>query len=320
MNKKIQILGKSVKFQEVLRTIELVSVTDVPVLLSGEIGTGKELLAQKIHESSHRNQREFISVNCAALPQEFAESMLFGQKIEASDDTITENNLGYIAQAQSGTLFLDEISELPLAVQAKVQRFLENGEIQAVGDSIPHKYDVRLIAATHKNLNDEVNAGNFRADLFYRLNIIPVELPALKEREGDINILMEYFFREFVREQHQAAPSFTKAALKQITQYGWPGNVRELHNFCERMFILFSGKEVDVTNLPHELRSFASAKIDSSSPFSLPVTGIKLEMVEVDLIQQALQNTNGNKSRAARLLGLTRDTFLYRLKKYSIDI
>jgi len=314
MNNKIQVLGESAKFQEVLRTIELVSVTDVPVLLSGETGTGKELLAQKIHASSHRKQREFVSVNCAALPQEFAESMLFGHKAGAFDGA-AKNNKGYISQARSGTLFLDEISELPLAVQVKLQRFIESGEIQAVGDSVPRKCDVRLLVATNKNLNDEVNAGNFRADLFYRLNVIPVELPALKDREGDVAILMKYFFRQLVSEQHQAAPSFTRAALKQITLYDWPGNVRELHNFCERMFILFGGKEVDLGNLPHELRSYS----DTGAPFCLPAGGIKLEMVEVDLIQQALQTSSGNKSRAARLLGLTRDTFLYRLKKYSID-
>jgi len=317
MNNKIQIVGKSAKFQEVIRTVELVSVTDVPVLLSGESGTGKALLAKNIHATSQRKHREFISVNCAALPQEFAESMLFGCKKSASENA-TENYSGYIAQARSGTLFLDEISALSLVVQVKLQRFLESGEILAVGDSVPRKCDVRLIVATDKNLSDEVNAGNFRADLFYRLNVIPVELPTLKEREGDVALLMEHFFRQFVREQHHAAPSFTKAALKQITQYKWPGNIRELHNFCERMFILFSGKEVDITNLPHELRSYSNTNPDS--PFSLPAAGIKLEMVEVDLMQQALHTTSGNKSRAARLLGLTRDTFLYRLKKYSIDL
>ena len=314
MNNKIQVLGKSAKFQEVLRTIGLVSVTDVPVLLSGETGTGKELLAQKIHASSRRKNREFVSVNCAALPQDFAESMLFGHKAGAFEGA-AKSNQGYIAQAGSGTLFLDEISELPLPVQVKLQHFLESGEIQAVGSSAPRKCDARLLVATNKNLNDEVSAGKFRADLFYRLNVIPVELPALRDREGDVTILIEHFFRQLVSEQHQAAPNFTQTALKQITQYDWPGNIRELHNFCERMFILFSGKEVDLGNLPYELRSYSS----SSTPFCLPAAGIKLEMVEVDLIQQALQTTSGNKSRAARLLGLTRDTFLYRLKKYSID-
>ncbi len=309
----MKIIGKSTKLQEVLRTAELVAVTDVPVLLSGEIGTGKKLFAQRIHEQSNRKQRNLITVNCSSLPEEFAESMLFGNKANTSSPS-------YFSQARSGTLFLDDISELSLELQLKLLHFLESGEIQAIGETAPQKVDIRLIVATHKNLNNEVNAGSFRADLFYRLNIIPIELPALKDREGDINLLMDNFFREFVREQHQAAPSFTKVALKQIMQYSWSGNVRELKNFCERMFILFSGKEVDITNLPHELRYYKSAQTKSDSPFSLPKAGIDLELVEADLIQQALQTSNGNKSHAARLLGLTRDTFLYRIKKYSINI
>jgi len=318
MNNTTQLVGKSTKFQEVLRTIGLVSVTDVPVLLSGEIGTGKKCLAQNIHQQSNRKKRHLISVNCAALPEEFAESMLFGTKESESND----KTLGFIAQARSGTLFLDEVCELTEALQVKLLHFIESGEVQAVGDTAPRKYDVRLIVATHKNLVDEVTAGNLRSDLFYRLNVIPVELPTLKERQGDVVLLMEYFFRKLVREQHQTAPDFSNAAVKQLELYNWPGNIRELHNFCERMFILFSGRQVDVSNLPQEIRLYSSkTQVNTNDqPFSLPATGIKLDEVEVDLIQQALQSASGNKSRAARLLGLTRDTFLYRLKKYSIDI
>lgn len=318
IKENIKIVGHSTKFQEVLRTIGLVAVTDVPVLLSGEIGTGKKILAQHIHQQSSRKQRNFVSVNCAALPEELAETMLFGNKESETRD----KNLGYIAQSRSGTLFLDEVSKLPQALQIKLLHFIETSEVQAVGDTSPRKYDVRLIVSTNKDLVNEVDKGNFRSDLFYRLNVIPVELPSLKARQGDMVLLMEHFFREFVREQHQTAPSFSKMALKQMTLYNWPGNIRELHNFCERMFILFSGKQVDVGNLPQEIRLYSSSNQGNASdqPFSLPATGINLEEVEVDLIQQALQNSSGNKSRAARLLGLTRDTFLYRMKKYSIEI
>ena len=322
MDTKVQLVGESPKFQEVLRTIELVSVTDVAVLLTGETGTGKEVMAQAIHNKSPRKQRQMITINCAALPDELAESLLFGHKKGAFIEA-TENNIGYISQARSSTLFLDEICELSLSIQAKLLRFLEYGEVQPVGQTHTRKYDVRIIAASNKNLSEEVKKGNFRADLFYRLNIIPVELPALREREGDTSLLMDYFFRDLVQKQHQTAPSLTKVAVKQLTQYNWPGNIRELRNFCERMFILFSGKEIDVTNLPYEIRSYQPSKESGrgyASPFSLPEAGVQLESVEVDLIQQALHNTNGNKSRAARLLGLTRDTFLYRLKKYSINI
>lgn len=316
MKNKAQIVGKSASLLEVLRTAELVSATDVPVILTGETGTGKKLFAQHIHSNSQRKQQEFISVNCAALPEDLAESMLFGHKI-ASSSGATENHIGFIAKARKGTLFLDDVGALSLPAQAKLLRFLERGELQPVGHTAIRNYDVRILAASHTNLGDAVKAGNFRADLFYHLNVIPVELPALREREGDTRLLMEYFFRELVQKQHQPAPGFTAAALKQIARYDWPGNVRELRNFCERLFILFCGKEIDMANLPQELRSYTSPA--SAFPFSLPSKGIKLEQVEVDLIHQALQSTSGNKSRAARLLGLTRDTFLYRLKKYSID-
>ncbi len=306
--KSMKIIGQSPKIQEVLRTADLVAGTDVPVLITGETGSGKSLFARRIHQQSSRKQRAFIKVNCASLDEVNLDTSLFG----------SEEVDGAIKKARSGTLFLNDVSALPDSLQAKLLHLIETGEVIRSDNSVK-KYDVRLIATTQNNLFKCVENGSFRTDLFYRLNVIPVELPTLKERQNDVMLLVDYFFRQFVREQHQMAPSFTKAALKKLHQYDWPGNVRELQNFCERMYVLFSGKEVDVTNLPHELRSY-SFKTSLESPFSLPASGIKLELVEVDLIQQALQTTGGNKSKAARLLGLTRDTFLYRLKKYSIDL
>jgi len=300
----IKIIGQSSCIQEVLRTADLVAGTDVPVLIIGDTGTGKDLFANRIHRQSQRKQRPFIKVNCSSLSGGLDEAMLFDQK-------------GYVRQARSGTLFLDEVSDLSASLQARLLHFIETAEVVPPADSVMRKYDVRIIAATQKDLYKEVEAGRFRSDLYYRLNVIPVELPLLKERDGDVTALMDHFFRQFVHEQHQSAPNFTKAALKQIIRHEWPGNVRELQNFCERMFILFSGRTVEVTNLPHE---FNQPSQGQPSPFSLPLSGIKLESVEVDLIQQALETTCGNKSQAARLLGLTRDTFLYRLKKYEIDI
>ncbi len=288
-----KIIGQSSKLQEVLRTVDLVAMTDVPVLISGEVGTGKDLFAQRVHRQSLRKQRPFIKVDC---------------EVESKDFLPDDIKKGVLGKARSGTLFLDEVSVLSDAMQLKLLKFIEKDDSS-----------IRLIVSTQKNLLDEVNASNFRAELFYRLNVIPVELPTLKEREGDVSLLMDYFFRNSVAEQHQPMPSFTKAAQTQLSRYSWAGNVRELQNFCERMFILFSGKQVDMTNLPEEIRLFNSAENTGKQPFFLPESGIKLDEVEVDLIRQALHNTNGNKSRAARLLGLTRDTFLYRLKKYSID-
>ena len=297
------VIGQSPKLQQVLRTTDLVSATDVPVLIIGETGTGKDLFASRIHSQSQRKQRPFIKVSCSSLRDDFTENMLFDQK-------------GYIKQASSGTLFLDEISELPEALQNKLLHFIETSEVTSTGKLTPKKYDVRIIVATDKHLGEKVKAGTFRADLFYRLNVIPIELPALKDRENDSSLLIDHFFRQFVHEKHLSAPNFTKAALKQILRYNWPGNIRELHNFCERMFILFSAKTIDVLNLPREFNQYAH----QSSQFSLPSSGIKLDLLEVDLIQQAMETTGGNKSRAARLLGLTRDTFLYRLKKHSISV
>lgn len=299
----MKIVTQSPKMLEVLRTADLTATTDVPMLIMGQTGTGKDSCALRVHQQSRRNKRPFIKVNCSSLSGDNAEEILFGTK-------------GYLWKARNGSLFLDKISELPNLLQARLLHFIEATEVNVPGKAGVQKYDVRIIASTDHDLSLDVDKGIFRADLFYRLNIIPLELPSLKERDGDVDLLSDYFFRQLVRQQHQTAPEFSKAAIKYIRRYDWPGNVRELHNFCERMYILFSGKTVDVTNLPHEL--LHSDKNDAS-PFSLPSSGIKLDQVEVDLIRQALQNTGGNKSRAARMLGLTRDTFLYRLKKYAID-
>ena len=319
MNNEHFLIGKSPKFQEVMRTVELVAALQVPIFISGETGAGKKRLAKDIHDKG--NGRDFITENCAALTDDISEAMLFGSKNNTNNRTSLEtydNFTGYIAQARSGTLFLEDISELSLSAQAKLLDFVEHGEIQRVGDTTKRKYDVRIIASSNKNIKEEVDSGKFSADLFYRLNVVPIDLPSLRQREDDSVLLMDYFLRKLVKEQHQAAPDFTKAALNKIMQYDWPGNIRELSNFCERMFILFSGKTVDVTNLPSELRNHSKKTFVSN--FILPTTGIKLDTLEVDLIQQALDSSSGNKSKAARLLGLTRDAFLYRLKKYSIDV
>jgi len=287
-----KIIGKSPKLQEVLRTADLVAGTNVPVLISGETGTGKDLFARRIHQQSSRKQRNFIKLNCATKN---IETQLFAPK------------KGAISQARSGSLFLDDISNLPAVCQSELLQWMDDD-----------KCKVRIIVASNKNFYEAVKTDKFRADLFYRLNVIPIELPPLNEREGDVALLMDYFLRRLVVEHHQSMPSFSQPALQKLIEYNWPGNIRQLYNFCERMFILFSGKEVQLSNLPHEFQIFRSNKTNLASAFSLPSTGINLEQVEVDLMQQALQNSNGNKSHAARLLGLTRDTFLYRLKKYSL--
>lgn len=307
-------IGQSPALLEVMRSASLVAATDVTVLVTGETGTGKELMARYIHQRSPRDNAAFVAVNCSALPEALAESLLFGHKKGAFTDAV-EDSRGYVAEAQQGTLFLDEVGELPLGVQAKLLRFLENGECQPPGYSMPLHYDTRVVAATNRDLMAEVKAGRFREDLFYRLNIVPLTLPSLRRRTGDVRILLDQFLLDLAVQHRLLPPRFTRAALKQLDQYHWPGNVRELRNFCERMVILFNGREVDVTNLPAEL---TSSRLPRENGFRLPEEGIELESLEIQLIDQALEYAHGNKTRAARLLSLTRDTLKYRLKKYSI--
>ena len=315
MKTAVNIYGESPVIQESLRTAELIAATDVTTLIMGETGTGKELFAKYIVHKSPRKYKSFTTINCAALPEKLVESSLFGHKKGAFADAV-DNHRGYIAQTHGGTLFLDEVAELPLKTQSKLLRFLETGECQRVGYNESRQYNVRIIAASNKNLLDEVDAGNFRKDLFYRLNIVPLELSPLKERTGDTALLLKLFFQDLVKEYKLTPPDFSKAAQDYINSYSWPGNVRELRNFCERMLILFTGKTIDISNLPAEIRN--QKRPVSKFLFDLPSQGIQLETLEMDLYEQAIQTSHGNKSAAARLLGLSRDAFLYRLKKYGL--
>ena len=313
---KQTLIGKSSKFQEAMRIISLVSALDVPVLILGNTGAGKKTVARHLHDFSNRSK--LVVVNCAALPSDSAEALLFGgyqnQQTDAPERSKTK---GFIPQADSGTLFLQDVSALSLSAQARLLYFLDNGEILSDGKRNAKKLNVRIISSSHKNLRVEVDQGKFLAELFYRLGVVPVELPELIDREDDVVLLMDYFFRKLVKSHLQPAPEFTRAASQKLMQYNWPGNIQELCNFCERMFLLFKGREVDITNLPSEIRNYTKKSLVAS--FKLPEKGIHLENLEVELIQQALDSSAGNKSKAARLLGLTRDTFLYRLRKYAID-
>jgi transcriptional regulator with GAF, ATPase, and Fis domain len=309
------LIGDAPEFRSVLRAAQIVAATDVTVLVLGESGTGKELLARAIHDESRRAGQPLVTINCAALPEQLAESELFGHRKGAFTGAVSDQP-GRIRSAAGGTLFLDEIGELPLASQAKLLRFLESGECQAVGQGTPEKVDVRVIAATNRDLFAEVRAGRFREDLYYRLNVVPVELPPLRQRQGDLPVLLEHLTRTLARQHGLEPPVYQPDALQALARYSWPGNVRELRNFCERMVVLLSGCAVHATNLPTDLRR--SDPEPSGEGFMLPEQGIRLEELEVQMIRQALQRVQGNRSQAARLLGLTRDTLLYRLKKYAI--
>lgn len=310
------LIGGSPELGAVLRAARLVAMTDAPVLIQGESGTGKELLAARVHADSPRRAGPLVTVNCAALPETLAESLLYGHRKGAFTGAVADQ-AGFIQQAGGGTLFLDEVGELPLPVQAKLLRFLESGECCPVGQSACVRADARVIAATNRDLAAQVAAGRFREDLYYRLNVVPLALPPLRERGGDVVALLQHHTAQIAARYALPAPRYTAAALRCLENYAWPGNVRELRNLCERLVILCGGRDITPDNLPSEVR--APSLPLAHNGFQLPPEGVRLDELEVQLIRQALAQTAGNRSRAARLLGLTRDTLLYRLKKYAIQ-
>jgi len=309
------IVGQSPALDSLIRSARLVASTDVTVLLKGETGTGKEILATAIQKQSPRANKAFITLNCAALPESLIESELFGHKKGAFTGAIA-NTQGLLQAADGGTLFLDEINSLPVAIQAKLLRFLESGECLAVGDVSSYKVDVRVIAATNADILQQIDAGEFRRDLYYRLNVVPLELPSLSQRTEDIEHLIKHFLAIFADTYSIVAPKFSKSALKMLKAYSWPGNIRELRNLCERLSILLAGRTIEPENLPLEfIRTGDTAK---TTGFTLPETGLELDALEANLIHQALNRTQGNRSKSARLLGLSRDTLIYRMQKHGV--
>jgi transcriptional regulator with PAS, ATPase and Fis domain len=313
------LLGYSSAFATVIRAARIVALTDATVLILGESGTGKELLARAIHQHSSRAKQPFIAVNCAALPNTLAESLLFGHRKGAFTGAV-DSQQGLLQAAHLGTLFLDELGELSLEIQAKLLRFLESGELQIVGNTKFEQVNTRIITATNQNLIEAVKVGRFRQDLYYRLNIVPLELPPLRERLDDLELLLMALTRQLTEKYQSDAPYYPKTIIKQLKRYHWPGNIRELRNICERMVIFHAGEEITPLCLPPEI-SMSQTEVLTDSPitFQLPEQGIELEQVERTFIEQALSKTAGNRSQAARLLGLSRDTLLYRMKKYALD-
>lgn len=310
-----KLIGQAPNFESMLRSARMVAATDVTVLIIGETGTGKEVLAHALQQHSPRASKPFITINCAALPEALVESELFGHK-KGSFTGATGTQVGRLQAADGGTVFMDEVDSLPLPLQAKLLRFLETGEIQPVGETATQNVDVRIIAATNANLQDRIADGEFRRDLYYRLNVVPLDIPPLRERIGDVQVLLQHFISQFTREHGLPKVSISKSALNRLVGYAWPGNVRELRNVCERLCILLAGRTIEENNLPPEIVSRAPAQ---RPEIELPERGINLEQVEIDLIRQALQRTNGNRSRSAKLLGISRDTLLYRMQKYGIS-
>jgi len=318
MNYFNSIIGQSPAFESLLRSAKIVAATDVTILIKGETGTGKEVLATAIQKHSARADKAFITLNCAALPEGLVESELFGHKKGAFTGANT-NKQGILQSVDGGTLFLDEVNSLPMGVQAKLLRFLETGECFAVGDTKPYFVNVRIIAATNTDLHEQIKSGAFRQDLFYRLHVVPLELPPLNQRTEDIELLSHYFMQRFSGEYRVPPSCFSRATLKVLRAYTWPGNIRELRNLCERLSILLAGRTIEPENLPVEYtHSPLSTAGTETSSFTLPEMGLQLDSLEADMIHQALLRTNGNRSKSARLLGLTRDTLLYRIQKHGL--
>jgi len=310
-----KIIGQSPAMKEIFEIVQQVAPTRATVLVLGESGTGKELIAKAVHQLSPRAKQPFVTVHCAALAPTLLESELFGHERGAFTGA-HERRIGRFEQAQGGTLFLDEIGEIDAAIQVKLLRFLGEKTFERVGSNKTLTADVRLVAATNKNLEELVQAGKFREDLFFRLRVVEIALPPLRERPGDIPLLAQAFLREFAKENGKTVNDFTAEALDALMSFSWPGNVRELRNAVEQMVVLARGDRLTVRDIPATIRSGADlTKISVVRP---GVT-MTVEEAERQLIIQALKETNGNRTKAADKIGMSRRTLHRKLKEYHLE-
>lgn len=314
-----EMVGTSPAMQKLLETIALVAPTQATVLITGESGTGKGLAARAIHANSARKDKPLVEVNCAAIPETLVESELFGHE-KGSFTGANRQRQGRFAQADGGTLFLDEIGELTFSMQAKLLRVLQDGEIQRVGSDAAIPVDVRIVAASNRNLQVMVNEGTFREDLYYRLNVVTIETPPLRERIEDIPLLAKKFLQHFAGQNRKKVKGILPQAMDLLCRYDWPGNVRELENAIERAVILLRGESVSERELPLGVQKLGHME----EPFKaheatvdLVQRGVTLAQMEKQMIRQVLQETAGNKSETARRLGITRRTLQLKLKKYA---
>ncbi len=311
---KTNIIGRSKGIQEVLKLIDQVADSNVTVLIHGETGTGKELVAKAIHENSRRSKGPFVRINCAAVPETLLESELFGHEKGAFTGAFTKKK-GRFEEANGGTIFLDEVGELPLGAQAKLLRVLQEKEIEPLGSSKTIKVDVRIIAATNKDLQREVEKGNFRADLYYRLNVFNIHIPPLRERATDILLLADHFVSKYSKELNKSVNKISPSAIELLLNYNWPGNVRELENYIERAVLLVEGDTIEPNHLPANLQNQSDKK--KTKTFGALKTLV--ESYEKTLILDALKDAKGSLSKTARLLGTTRRIIQYKVAKYGID-
>lgn len=305
-------IGSSPAMEELFKTLELVAPSDATVLITGESGTGKELVASALHQQSRRCRFPFVKVNCAALNENLLESELFGHEAGAFTGAVAQRR-GRFEQANQGTLFLDEIGDMSLQTQAKILRVLQEGELDRLGGSETITVDVRLLAATHRNLQQMIEEGTFRQDLFFRLSVVPVELPPLRERRHDIPDLATLFLVRYAEKNRKDIKGFHPEVLHFFLSYEWPGNIRELENTVERAVILCPGEQITVRELPSHLLPVGA--VPDGSPATTPLT---LRDMEREMIRVTLAQNKGNRSKTAKILGVARQTLLNKLKEYDL--
>ncbi len=307
------IVGRSAPMQEIFATVMRVAPTRATVLLAGESGVGKDMIARAIHFHSPRRDRPLVKINCTALPENLMESELFGYEKGAFTGA-NVSKPGKFEQADTGTVFLDEIGDVPASVQVKLLRVLQERELERLGSNKTKHIDVRVIAATNQDLRAALEQGTFREDLYYRLNVVPIEIPPLRERKQDIPFLAEHFVQKLAADSGSQVEKITQPAIDKLLTYHWPGNVRELENVIERSLVMCTGPELNAADIKLDIPRARQASGDLSLP-----DGMSLDQYEQELIRQALKKADGNKSQAARLLGLTRNALRYRLTQMGIE-
>jgi len=311
-----RIIGRSAPMQAVFRTLRQVAPTDVTVLVTGESGTGKELVAQALHQNSRRSKAPFVALNCAALPESLLESELFGHE-KGSFTGATARKVGHIENAQGGTLFLDEVGDMPLTTQSKLLRVLEQREITRVGSSTPVPVDIRVLAATNQNLLELVTGRRFREDLYFRLKVVSIDLPPLRERREDLPLLAEAFVRELAERHGTGRRTLAPETLRALQEHAWPGNVRELRNVIETMVVTAGHEQLVPADLPPTLRPAAPAATVAPAGWAALV-GHTAEEVEREHIRATLAAVDGNRARAARMLGIGERTLYRKIKQYRL--
>ena len=308
------IIGRSQPMQEIFATVERVAATRATVLLAGESGVGKDLIARAIHFHSPRRDRPLVKINCTAIPENLMESELFGYEKGAFTGA-QASKPGKFEQADTGTVFLDEIGDVPAGIQVKLLRILQEREFERLGSNVTRHIDVRVVAATNQDLRAALEQGTFREDLYYRLNVVPINIPPLRDRKPDIPFLANHFVHKLAPDAGGQVESISDAAMEKLMAYHWPGNVRELENVIERSLVMCTGKRLDAADI--KLESAPHPRAHNDSHF-LP-EGMTLDQYEQDLIREALRRADGNKSQAARLLGLTRNALRYRLTQMGLE-